>query len=75
MKKQFLALAMAAMMAASLAGCSSKPAETKAPETAAETQEAAGETTEAADESAEETKEEAAAGGVLVMGTNAEFPP
>lgn len=75
MKKQFLALAMAAMMAASLAGCSSKPAETKAPETAAETQEAAGETTEAADESAEETKEEAAVGGVLVMGTNAEFPP
>lgn len=75
MKKQFLALAMAAMMAASLAGCSSKPAETKAPETAAETQEAAGETTEAADETAEETKEEAAAGGVLVMGTNAEFPP
>lgn len=75
MKKQFLALAMAAMMAASLAGCSSKPAETKAPETAAETQEAAGETTEAADETAEEPKEEAAAGGVLVMGTNAEFPP
>lgn len=75
MKKQFLALAMAAMMAASLAGCSSKPAETKAPETAAETQEAAGETTEAADETAEESKEEAAAGGVLVMGTNAEFPP
>lgn len=75
MKKQFLALAMAAMMAASLAGCSSKPAETKAPETAAETQEAAGETTEAAEETAEESKEEAAAGGVLVMGTNAEFPP
>ena len=66
---------MAAMMAASLAGCSSKPAETKAPETAAETQEAAGETTEAAEETAEESKEEAAAGGVLVMGTNAEFPP
>lgn len=78
MKKQFLALAMAAMMAASLAGCSSKPAETKAPETAAETQEAAGDTTEAAEaeeETAEESKEEAAAGGVLVMGTNAEFPP
>lgn len=75
MKKQFLALAMAAMMAASLAGCSSKPAETKAPETAAETQEAAGETTEAAEETVEESKEEAAAGGVLVMGTNAEFPP
>lgn len=75
MKKQFLALAMAAMMAASLAGCSSKPAETKAPETAAETQEASGETTEAAEETAEESKEEAAAGGVLVMGTNAEFPP
>lgn len=78
MKKQFLALAMAAMMAASLAGCSSKPAETKAPETAAETQEAAGDTTEAAEaeeETAEESKEETAAGGVLVMGTNAEFPP
>lgn len=72
MKKQMAALAMAALMAASLAGCSSKPAETQAPETAAESTEAAAETTEAA-ESSEEAKE--AAGGTLIMGTNAEFPP
>ncbi len=75
MKKQMAALAMAALMAASLAGCSSKPAETQAPETAAESTEAAAETTEAAEaaESSEEAKE--AAGGTLIMGTNAEFPP
>ena len=74
MKKQMAALAMAVLMAASLAGCSSKPAETQAPETAAESTEAAADTTEAAaEESSEEAKE--AAGGTLIMGTNAEFPP
>lgn len=79
MKKKMAALAMAALMAASLAGCSSKPAETQAPETAAESKEAAAETTEAAAETTEaaEPSEEAkeAAGGTLIMGTNAEFPP
>lgn len=80
MKKKFLALSMAALMAASLAGCSSGSAE--ADTTAAAGSEAeitaaaeAGETeteTTAADD-AEEGKE--AAGGTLVMGTNATFPP
>lgn len=83
MKKKFLALSMAALMAASLAGCSSGGAEADttaaadAGETKAETTAAAdaGETeaeTTAADD-AEEGKE--AAGGTLVMGTNATFPP
>ena len=74
MKKRTLSLLMAASMTAGLlAGCgSSKPAET----TAAPTTAAA---TTAAETKAEETtaaKEETeAAGGVLVMATNAEFPP
>lgn len=77
MKKQILALSMAALMAAALTACSSKPAETAAPETTqAQTAEAApeteGETTEAAEETADGAE---AAGGTLVMGTNAEFPP
>lgn len=80
MKKKFLALSMAALMAASLAGCSSGSAEadtTAAAGSEAETTAAAeaGETeteTTAADD-AEEGKE--AAGGTLVMGTNATFPP
>ena len=75
MKKQILAVTMAALMAAALAGCGSSAAtETTA---AAETTEGA-ETTAAAEESAAETQAdetEAAAGGTLVMGTNAEFPP
>ena len=67
MKKQILALSMAALMAAALTACSSKPAETAAPET---TQ---AQTAEAAPETEGETAE--AAGGTLVMATNAEFPP
>ncbi len=79
MKKQITALALAAMMAAaSLAGCSSKPAETSAPETEAEQTKA--EEAEAAEAENEETEAEAEAEqsenkGVLVMATNAEFPP
>lgn len=72
MKKQFAAFTLAAMMAAvSLAGCSSKPAETEAPAAteAAETEAAA---TEAA---AEETGAAEESKGTLVMATNAEFPP
>ena len=68
---------MAAMMAVTAAGCGSKQEET----TAAQTTEAAetGDTT-AAPEDAEteaeaEGEETAATGGVLTMGTNAEFPP
>lgn len=83
MKKRVLALTMAALMAASLSACGGSPAETTAAAdtTAAETTAAeAAETTaaEAADTAAEETEaaaETEAAGGVLVMATNAEFPP
>ncbi|MDD6074269.1 MAG: basic amino acid ABC transporter substrate-binding protein [Clostridium sp.] len=72
MKKQFAALSMAAMMAAvSLAGCSSKPAETAAPATEAATEAAS----EAAETEAEETEAAAESKGTLVMATNAEFPP
>ena len=76
MKKQFLALTMAAMMAASLAGCSSKPAESAAAEsTEAAKTEAAESGESAAAESAAEVEMPKADGGVLVMATNAEFPP
>ena len=77
MKKQILALSMAALMAAALTACSSKPAETAAPETTqAQTAEAAPETEgETAEASEEATGGAEAAGGTLVMDTNAEFPP
>ena len=77
MKKQILALSMAALMAAALTACSSKPAETAAPETTqAQTAEAAPETEgEKAEASEEATGGAEAAGGTLVMATNAEFPP
>ena len=77
MKKQILALSMAALMAAALTACSSKPAETAAPETTqAQTAEAVPETEgETAEASEEATGGAEAAGGTLVMATNAEFPP
>ena len=77
MKKQILALSMAALMAAALTACSSNPAETAAPETTqAQTAEAAPETEgETAEASEEATGGAEAAGGTLVMATNAEFPP
>ena len=77
MKKQILALSMAALIAAALTACSSKPAETAAPETTqAQTAEAAPETEgETAEASEEATGGAEAAGGTLVMATNAEFPP
>lgn len=80
MKKQITALALAAMMAAaSLAGCSSKPAETSAPETEAQTEvPAKAEETKAAEAENEETEaaaEQSEKKGTLVMATNAEFPP
>lgn len=69
MRKKLLTLTMAVCMAASLAGCGgSKAAET----TAAAAETAKAEETTAAAAKAEETK---AAGGKLVMATNAEFPP
>ncbi|MEF9954374.1 MAG: basic amino acid ABC transporter substrate-binding protein [Clostridium sp.] len=70
MKKKLLAVAMAALMVASLAGCGGGAKETTAAETGAETTVAGAETTAA---KTEETK--AATGGTLIMGTNAEFPP
>ena len=77
MKKHILALSMAALIAAALTACSSKPAETAAPETTqAQTAEAAPETEgETAEASEEATGGAEAAGGTLVMATNAEFPP
>lgn len=80
MKKQVLALALAALMVGSLSACGGSTAET----TAAATEAA---TTQAETTKAEATKEETtagevsteapgeAAGGVLTMATNAEFPP
>lgn len=73
MKKKLLAMAIVACMAASLAACGgSKPAETTAAATEAAA-EAEAEATEA--ESTEAAEESKAAGGTLVMATNAEFPP
>ena len=73
MKKYVFAFT-AALMAASLTACGGSAAETTAAKT-----EAKAEDTKAEDPKAEETtaaKEETeAAGGVLVMATNAEFPP
>ena len=75
MKKKMLALSMAVLIAASLAGCSSGAKET---ETTAAASEAGAETAaesegETAAEDAEEEK--TAEGGTLIMGTNATFPP
>lgn len=81
MKKKVISIMLcAAMTAAVLAGCGSSetaaPAET---ETEAEGEEAAAEeeTDAAAEDAAAEEETDAAdsEGGVLVMGTNAEFPP
>lgn len=85
MKKNVLALTMAALMAASLTACGGGAGETKAGE--AETDKAAQTTAdngaEAAEDSAAETTADKNAaqtegdktGGTLVMATNAEFPP
>lgn len=79
MKKKVLAITMAALMAASLTACGGGAKEITAAATTAE--EKAEDTTAA--ESKDETSAEAAeteaakeaAGGKLVMATNAEFPP
>ena len=79
MKKKVLAITMAALMAASLTACGGGAKETTAAATTAE--EKAEDTTAA--ESKDETSAEAAeteeakdaAGGKLIMATNAEFPP
>ena len=66
MKKKVVALMMACAVAVSMAACGQKAAEdtTVAEEKADETADAT-----------EETADDAAAGGTLVMATNAEFPP
>lgn len=73
MKKNVIAIAMAALMAASMTACSGSAATatTAAGETTAEaaTTAAGAETTAAASEA------EKPAGGKLIMATNAEFPP
>lgn len=81
MKKKILALTMTALMAASLTACGGAGAqttaaavETTAAESKAETAQTKTEDTAAEETKAEETTE-AAAGGTLVMVTNAEFPP
>ena len=78
MKKNVLALTMAALMAASLTACGGSAKETTAAATTAA--ESKAEDTTAADTKAEETSAEAetkaeATGGKLIMVTNAEFPP
>lgn len=73
MKKKVLAMALTACMAASLAACGSSDSETSAAATTAATAAGKAESTEAKAEDAG-TKSEAA-GGVLVMATNAEFEP
>lgn len=78
MKKKALAITMAAMMAAALTACggnssadTSAATEAKAEESK-ETEKAAEEKADAETEAAEKAE---AAGGTLVMSTNAEFPP
>ena len=75
MKKKVVSVMLcAAMTAAVLAGCGSSSVETVSEDTSA----AAEETEDAAAEETAETAEadtEESAGGTLVMGTNAEFPP
>lgn len=77
MKKQVLALFMAAMMAGSLTACGSSAADaTTAAATEAATTQAA-ESKEETTKASEETSkaEESSGDDVLVMATNAEFPP
>lgn len=75
MKKKVLSIMLCvAMTAAVMAGCGAKeeaaaPAETEAPAEENEEAEAP------VEEETEAPAEEAAEGGVLIMGTNAEFPP
>ena len=75
MKKKVVSVMLcAAMTAAVLAGCGKSSAETVSEDTSANE----GETEDAAAEETAETAEadtEESAGGTLVMGTNAEFPP
>lgn len=75
MKKKMVSMMLCVAMAATMmVGCGSKEEEVAAPaETEAPAEEEAPAETEAPAEDAEEAEE--TAGGTLVMGTNAEFPP
>ena len=76
MKKRFLTAAAAALCAVSLAACGGSSTATTAAET--QTSEAADTTAAEADAAEEETAaeaEETEEGGMLIMATNAEFPP
>lgn len=79
MKKKVFAMALAVCMAASMTACGNSETETTAAATTAATAEAAATEeaadTEAADAETEAEAETEAAGGVLVMATNAEFEP
>lgn len=71
--KKFMALSMAAVMAFTVAGCGSKPAETTAAGTAAET--AANADTTAAESAAEEETSGAASGKKYIINTDTTFAP
>ena len=72
--KKFMALSMAAIMALTVAGCGSKPAETTAAgTTAAET--AANADTTAAESAAEEETSAAASGKKYIINTDTTFAP
>ncbi len=81
MKKKVVSVMLCvAMTAALMAGCGSSSTETTSEDTSAateETEDTAAETEDAAEETADtaEADTEESAGGTLVMGTNAEFPP
>ena len=72
MKKKVLAMTMAALMAASITACGGAKTETTAADTTAA--DTAASDTAAAESKTEEAATEAA-GGTLIMVTNAEFPP
>ena len=75
MKKKVVSVMLcAAMTAAVLAGCGSSSAETVSEDTSADAEETEDAAAEETAETAEADTEESA-GGTLVMGTNAEFPP
>lgn len=75
MKKKVLAITMAALMAASLTACGGGAKETTTAEEKAEDTTAAESKDETSAEAAETEAAKEAAGGKLVMATNAEFPP
>ena len=71
--KKFMALSMAAIMALTVAGCGSKPAETTATGTTAAETAANADTTAA--ESAAEEETSAAASGKYIINTDTTFAP